>query len=62
VRRKLTINIGELTFVSVANFNLVGVDSPPLCGEEDELQSESLGSGANAASIHRVLSGAAKGF
>jgi hypothetical protein len=26
---------------------------PPLCGEEDELQSESLGSGADAASIPR---------
>jgi hypothetical protein len=29
-----------------SNFNLVRVDSPPLCGEEGKLQSESLGSGA----------------
>jgi hypothetical protein len=28
-------------------FNLVGVDSPPLCGEEDKLQSEALGSAAD---------------
>ena len=28
-------------------FNPVGVDSPPLCGEEDELQSEALGSAAD---------------
>jgi hypothetical protein len=39
----------------MAIFNLVGVDSPLLCGEEDELQSESLGSGADAASIPRPL-------
>ena len=28
-------------------FNLIWVDSPPLCGEEDKVQSESLGSGAD---------------
>ena len=29
------------------SFNLVRVDSPLLCGEEDKLQAESLGSGAD---------------
>jgi hypothetical protein len=33
-------------FQSEKFFNLVRVDSPPLCGEEGKLQSESLGSGA----------------
>jgi hypothetical protein len=38
----LLINLLDLLFF----FNLVRVDSPPLCGEEGKLQSESLGSGA----------------